>query len=206
MDNFKKMLEGYRNFRHKYVNKENSVMAQLSTQGQHPKMLIVSCCDSRVDPGLILNCDPGDLFIVRNVANIIPPFERDFGYHGTSAALEFGINFLKIRHLVIMGHTQCGGLSALFNGIDQDTDFIEKWVSIIDNTKKDSNITCEKDQIKTSLQASYENCMTFPWIRDKVDKKELSIHRWFFEIATGEILCHQEENSFIPLSSIELAV
>src|SRR5271167_1936364 len=112
---FKKILQGYQLFRKKYAQDDNSVMQYLSNYGQQPKIMMVSCCDSRVDPALILQCDPGDLFVVRNVANIIPPYEKDEAHHGTSAALEFGICFLKIKHLILLGHSQCGGIQVLLN-------------------------------------------------------------------------------------------
>ena len=92
---------------------DNSIMEYLSYHGQKPHAMVVSCCDSRVDPALILQCEPGDLFVVRNVANIIPPFEKDEAHHGTSAALEFGIRFLNVQHLILLGHSQCGGIQAL---------------------------------------------------------------------------------------------
>src|SRR5471030_3322107 len=122
---FIKVLQGYQQFRKKYALGDESVMNSLSYHGQQPKIMIVSCCDSRVDPALILQCDPGDLFVVRNVANIIPPYEHDKGHHGTSAALEFGIRILKVKQLIVLGHSQCGGVQALLDGADsKKNDFI----------------------------------------------------------------------------------
>ena len=95
----KKILEGYQKFREKYVLGDESVMQYLSLYGQNPQTMVVGCCDSRVDPALILQCNPGDLFVVRNVANIVPPYQKDTTYHGTSSALEFGIRFLNIEHV-----------------------------------------------------------------------------------------------------------
>ena len=115
MDNFSKMLEGYQTFREKYVHGDTSVMQQLSYYGQRPEAMVVACCDSRVDPAVILQCDPGDLFVVRNVANIVPPYEKDEMHHGTSAALEFGVCYLNVNHLILLGHSQCGGVQALLD-------------------------------------------------------------------------------------------
>src|SRR5580704_3338754 len=112
---FAKILAGYRFFREKYALGDNSIMQSLSDHGQQPQIMVVACCDSRVDPGLILQCDPGDLFVVRNVANIVPPYELDSSHHGTSAALEFGICSLKVKHLIILGHSQCGGINELIS-------------------------------------------------------------------------------------------
>src|SRR5476649_2848130 len=125
------MLQGYEKLRDKYVHGDSSVMQFLSDYGQRPSTMVVACCDARVDPALILQCDPGDLFVVRNVANIVPPFEKDEMHHGTSAALEFGVRILKVKHLILLGHSQCGGIQALLNGTDTANDFITNWVSLI---------------------------------------------------------------------------
>src|SRR5271166_4881809 len=132
-NSFTKMLQGYQLFREKYASGDNSVMQYLSNYGQQPQIMVVSCCDSRVDPALIFQCHPGDLFVVRNVANIIPPYEKDELHHGTSAALEFGVGFLKVKHLILLGHSQCGGIQLLLNSQDSgnQNDFITSWVSLI---------------------------------------------------------------------------
>lgn len=183
---FEKILKGYKAFRQKYAQGYSSIMQELSESGQRPEIMFVSCCDSRVDPALILQCDPGDLFIVRNVASIVPPFEKDQSYHGTSAALEFGIRFLNVKHLIILGHSQCGGMQALLNDdFSSENDFITKWVSIV--KKSDNSFQNVEAAVKSSLQQSYENCLTFPWIKEKVENKTLKLHLWFFDIKTGQI-------------------
>lgn len=187
---FLKMLEGYQVFREKYAHGDQSVMHYLSHYGQQPKVMIVSCCDSRVDPALILQCDPGDLFIVRNVANIVPPYEKDEAHHGTSAALEFGICFLKVQHLILLGHSQCGGIQALLSGDSTSNDFINNWVSLIKTTPIDSKNV--DDHAKCALNQSFQNCLTFPWIKERVKEGNLLIHLWFFDIKTGEIFTYSE--------------
>lgn len=198
-ESFQKMMEGYQEFREKYVLGDNSIMQFLANHGQKPKIMIVACCDSRVDPALILQCDPGDLFVVRNVANIIPPYEKDKAYHGTSAALEFGICYLNVQHLIILGHSQCGGIQALLrNGNIQGDDFISKWVSII--PLPPSEVKNENDYAKQALIHSYQNCLTFPWIKQKTIQKTLQIHLWFFNIEEGEISTYSyEEEIYQPL-------
>ena len=180
------MLEGYHLFRDKYVHGDTSVMHSLSHYGQQPHVMVVACCDSRVDPALILQCDPGDLFVVRNVANIVPPYEKDEMHHGTSAALEFGVRILNVEHLILLGHSQCGGIQALLNNTDSNkNDFITNWVSLI----KTPHCHFEEadDYAKLALNQSYENCLTFPWIKEKVAQKKLIIHLWFFDIKMGKI-------------------
>src|SRR3989338_5838668 len=195
----KKILSGYFEFRKQYATGDQSVMRHLALRGQNPETMVVACCDSRVDPSLILQCDPGDLFVARNVANIIPPYECDEKHHCTSAALEFGICYLHVKHLIIFGHSQCGGIHALMNEAQlKQNDFISNWVSLIDLQDKSRD---EEIIAKKALTHSYENCLTFPWIKERVDKKQLQIHRWFFNIKTGEIFAYDvEEKKYSALA------
>lgn len=180
-----KMLQGYANFRKQYATGNQSIMRQLAIHGQQPEVMVIACCDARVDPSVILQCDPGELFVVRNVANIIPPYECDEKHHGTSAALEFGIRHLHVKHLIIFGHSQCGGIDARIHWDQRKSnDFITSWVSLIDMQSFTQDVdTCARQ----ALTRSYENCLTFPWIKERVDSRTLKIHRWFFNIKTGEI-------------------
>src|SRR5579863_6697370 len=179
-------------------------MQYLSNYGQKPQIMVVACCDSRVDPALILQCDPGDLFVVRNVANIIPPYEKDGAHHGTSAALEFGICFLKVKHLILLGHSQCGGIQALFDNKDTNhNDFISNWVSLIKTPSY--NQQNPDDYAKLALNQSHQNCLTFPWINEKVIQQQLVIHLWFFDIKMGQIFTYsnrQEEYQALDLDVI----
>jgi carbonic anhydrase len=200
-ESFNKILQGYKKFRKKYAIGHRSVMQYLSSHGQHPQAMVVACCDSRVDPALILQCDPGDLFVVRNVANIVPPYEKDEAHHGTSAALEFGISMLKVKHLILLGHSQCGGIKALLDQSDADSnDFITNWVSLI-KAKAIPNIEAD-EYAKLALKQSLQNCMTFPWIREQVMQEALRVHLWFFDIKTGHIVTYSEtEREYMPLDS-----
>lgn len=181
-----KFIQGYHTFRKKYASGDHSIMKSLAYSGQQPEVMIVGCCDARVDPALILQCNPGDLFIVRNVANIVPPCEIDEKHHGTSAALEFGICYLKVKHLIILGHSQCGGMEALLKSADlNQDDFLSRWVSLIDI---DSTTVQNTDELgKQALIHSHQNCLSFPWIKELVDQGKLSIHLWYFDIKEGEI-------------------
>ncbi len=184
-----KILQGYQRFREKYALGDQSVMQSLAHHGQQPQIMVVACCDSRVDPALILQCDPGDLFVVRNIANIVPPYEKDKAHHGTSAALEFGVRFLRVKHLILLGHSQCGGIQSLLdNQDDPQDDFISSWVSIVkaDNAKGAHANECAK----LALKQSYDNCLSFPWIRTQVMQHSLVIHLWFFDIKAGEIFSY----------------
>ncbi len=196
---FAKIIRGYKAFREKYVLGEKSIMQHLSIYGQKPEIMVIACSDSRVDPALILQCDPGDLFIVRNVANIVPPYKKDQVNYATGAALEFGIRLLGIKHLILLGHSQCGGIDALFSQNNtENNDFITNWVSIV--KASDAHVNSVDDYAKIALKQSYQNCMGFPWIAEKVMKKILLIHLWFFDIKTGQIFffshIHNEYRAF----------
>jgi carbonic anhydrase len=194
------ILRGYKQFREKYTTGDHSIMNYLADNGQRPQVMVVACCDSRVDPALILQCDPGELFVVRNVANIVPPYEKDEMHHGTSAALEFGVCYLNVEHIIILGHSQCGGISALLNEAElHQNDFISNWVSLI---KPADALLLDQDACaKQALIQSKLNCMTFPWIKSKVTENLLIIDLWYFDIKTGQIFAFDEAmRTFLPLS------
>lgn len=197
-----KLLSGYQLFREKYAHGDQSVMRYLSDYGQRPQAMVVACCDSRVDPALILQCDPGDLFVVRNVANIVPPYEKDEMHHGVSAALEFGVCFLEVKHLILLGHSQCSGIQALLNlaqGIQpEQDDFIGNWVSIIKTTGSTDHSV--DDCSKLALNQSYQNCLQFPWLKTRMNEQRLWVHRWFFDIKSGQIFSYSEvKGQYEPL-------
>lgn len=194
------MIEGYKAFRERYATGDGSIMRRLSEHGQQPEIMVVACSDSRVDPTLILQCDPGELFTVRNVANIIPPFEKDEKHHGTSAALEFGICHLNVKHLILLGHSQCGGMQALLSGIPEGSDdFISAWVSAVDLNKDAIKSADELSQ--ASLIHSYKNCLSFPWIKERIEQNKLKISLWYFDIKKGEIQAYNpSDKKFHPLS------
>lgn len=190
---FKKIIQGYQRFRNKYATGSQSMMEALAKHGQKPEIMVIACSDSRVDPAVILQSEPGELFTVRNVANIIPPYEIDNAHHGTSAALEFAVCYLKVKHIIILGHSQCGGIHALQQEEDlTQNDFITRWVSLNQMEIK----TCDTDTLaKHSLAQSYQNCSTFPWIKDRIEQKTLAIHQWFFDIKQGKVFVYSEKNN-----------
>lgn len=190
------LIEGYQKFREHYFDREDSTFAELVRQGQRPKILMVACSDSRVDPALIMNCGPGELFVIRNVANLVPPYENDGAYHGTSAALEFGICVLGIRHIILFGHTQCGGIQALLEHSHEkcgQNSFLIKWMelaqvantAITDYHSKDSME--EKIHLcgQYSLINSLKNLQTFPWLVERVNQGFLTLHAWNFDMSKG---------------------
>jgi carbonic anhydrase len=191
------LIEGFRRFRERYFVEDSVQFQDLVQFGQTPKALVVACCDSRVDPALVLDCAPGDLFVIRNVANLVPPSENQGHYHGTSAALEFGVCNLAVPHIIVLGHAQCGGIHALLEGgVSKDDSYIAEWMGIAAAARKQieqefagasdklRHRACEQQAILVSL----ENLMTFFWIRERVEQGKLSLHGWYFDIEGGELL------------------
>jgi carbonic anhydrase len=198
----KLLIEGFARFRGNHFSAEDVMYRNLVEQGQTPKVLIVGCCDSRVDPALIFDCAPGDLFVIRNVANLVPPAEGRAGHHGTTAALEYGVRNLCVEHIVVLGHAQCGGIATLLNtaGATDPESFIDDWMKLAEAarvgvTEELQNATdaqrqreCEKRAILVSLQ----NLRTFPWITERVEAGKLTLHGWYFDIEQGQLLGYDE--------------
>jgi len=199
MASTEKLLDGFKRFQTQYFGDDSRLYASMK-DGQPAKTLMIACCDSRVDPAILTDCDPGDLFIVRNVANLVPPCEVGGDYHGTSAALEFAVNNLEVENIIIMGHASCGGIKALWESDDDDSaqsQFIHPWVSIAKSAKtwvqETLSDAAPEAQIKACEQRaileSLANLMTFGCIRQRVEQGELSLHGWYFDIAAGHLLC-----------------
>ena len=199
MADINKLLEGFKRFRHNIYDENPGLFDRLTKQGQTPKTIVVGCCDSRVDPAIVTDCDPGDLFIIRNVANLVPPFETGGNYHGTSAALEFGVRNLEVENIIVLGHAQCGGIHALMNqapGSEQHEGFVPGWMKVASNARnrvlsrmhgeppEKQQRACEQEAILVSL----DNLLTFPWILERVAQKKLTLHAWYFDLEHGELL------------------
>lgn len=197
-----KLLAGYLNFRDHHWPKQSELFESLAARGQKPKALVISCVDSRVDPAVVFDAAPGEILTVRNVANLVPPYEPDIAYHGTSAALEFGVRVLEIPHLVVLGHSSCGGVQALLHGLQDNTyDFIAPWMAIAASARKkalacvnpaEQQQQCEHEAIKLSL----DNLMTFPWIAERVKTGKLTLYGMWFSIGTGALKLLQPDGSF----------
>lgn len=196
------LIEGYRDFKKQDFD-QSQLYSDLATYGQKPHSLIVACCDSRLNPAIITGCQPGQLFVVRNVANLVPPYENDDKHHGTSAALEFAVKGLAVQNIIILGHSHCGGIEALMSSDNTNkTDFINQWMSLAQPAKnhiikkhsncsiREQNTLCEKE----SLALSLSNLTSFPWIRDAVTAKKLALHAWHFDIETGNIESYQDDS------------
>ncbi|MBI1317815.1 MAG: carbonic anhydrase [Candidatus Hydrogenedens sp.] len=211
MPDIDRFIQGFRAFQEDYFGQDTSRFDALQ-QGQSPKTMVIGCSDSRVDPAILTNCGPGDLFTVRNVANLVPPFESDSGRHGVSAALEFAVCYLEIEHIVVLGHSQCGGIKALMEGINVagGTGFIERWMSIAapvrDRVVQEFNgrelafLQCAAEQ--AAILLSLENLHSFPFVEERMTAGKLALHGWYFNIAEGCLSEYDNaERRFEPLGA-----
>ncbi len=198
----KRLLDGYANFRKGRYASESERYLKLGEGQQKPTIMMIACCDSRAAPETIFDAGPGEMFVVRNVANLVPPYTPDGGHHATSAALEFAVLSLGVEHLVVMGHGRCGGIRAAVGdaGPLSHTDFIGSWMRPIKDVARavphnDDAALHERHIERASIEHSLANLRTFPWIRMKETRKELSLHGIWFDISMGELHSYDEGNA-----------
>ncbi|QKK33391.1 carbonic anhydrase (plasmid) [Rhizobium indicum] len=192
-----KLLSGYHKFMRGRYSDQRERYRVLSETGQKPHTLLIACCDSRAAPETIFDCGPGELFVVRNVANMVPPYEPDSQFHATSAALEYAVQVLEIDNIVVMGHGRCGGIRAALDPSMAPLspgDFIGRWMSLVRPAAEQihSNELMTQAERQTALERvsirnSIANLQTFPFVRNREEKGELSIHGAWFDISTGEL-------------------
>ena len=196
MADFAQLIDGYHRFRDREWQEERDRWSELA-EGQSPKVMVIACSDSRVDPATIFDARPGEMFVVRNVANLVPPFEPDRNYHGVSAALEFAVTQLEVDELVVMGHGFCGGCAAALTGQFDDADhgqghFIAHWIEMLADARekiraahpeldRQAFLEMELEGVRLSLR----NLIGFPWVRDRVESGRLTLHGAYFAIADG---------------------
>ncbi len=190
----KTLLEGYERFRKGYWQEHEELYSTLARDGQSPPAMVIACADSRVAPEAIFDCAPGEIFVVRNVSALVPPYKPDGSKHGTSAALEFAVTALEVRSIVVMGHSRCGGIRALMQPDGSHGDFLESWMEIAKSARQrvcDSPdmsedfdarcYACEHEAIRVSLA----NLRTFPWIAERVRDGRLTLAGMHFDVETG---------------------
>jgi carbonic anhydrase len=192
-----RLIEGYSAFAAGRLESEQDRYNELARAGQSPEVMVIGCCDSRVSPEVIFDARPGELFVVRNVANIIPPYSPDGEAHGVSAALEFGFAALHVKHIVVLGHAQCGGVKAFAQDSEPLTpgDFIGRWMQLMaPAARKTAPKGSAEDHThyltrleQANIQNSLDNLMTFPLLAKLIDKGEVATHGAYFGVATGDL-------------------
>ncbi len=208
MESYEKLLEGYREFRSEYLGKPFDAYRKWAARQQKPDVMIISCSDSRINPAILTHAGLGEIFMVNNVANIVPPYKEGKNtHHSTSSAIEYAVNHLKMKHLIIMGHSNCGGINALFHQkkeVDSEAkeySFIEPWINIAsgarDHVKKEMSDLSVEEQLcaceKKSILISLKNLKSFPFVKRAVEQNNLKLYGWYFDIAEATLYAYNED-------------
>jgi carbonic anhydrase len=208
---FKQLLDGYRRFRETGWGRERERWSELA-EGQSPEVMVIACSDSRVDPATIFDSKPGEMFVVRNVSALVPPYQPDANYHGVSAALEFAVTQLEVREIVIMGHGFCGGCAASLTGQfeaarDGEGHFIAHWIDLLDEARDEvlarhpGKLDREafREMEMKGVLVSLRNLRTFPWVKEREADGRLKLHGAYFAIADGILhVCDEAAGTFAP--------
>lgn len=198
------LIEGYRRYRASRWPELRALHKKLAEKGQAPRTLVIACADSRVDPATIFDAGPGELFVVRNVANLAPPFENAPGFHGVSAAIEFAVLQLKVETILVLGHAQCGGVAAALQDRERNPhSFLDAWISLLDTAKErvshyhgDQHAALEYESIRVTL----ENLATFPFVAEAIRDRGLRLEGARYGVADGGLeLLEPESGGFKPV-------
>ena len=191
-----RLIDGYNAFAAGRLQREQDRYRELAERGQSPQIMVIGCCDSRVSPEVIFDARPGELFVMRNVANLIPPYSPDGAYHGVSAALEFGVGALRVKHIVVLGHAHCGGVRAYAeeHAPLSPGDFIGRWMSLLAPAAQKLGARADAapaDYLRrleqTAIVNSLDNLMTFPRLAKLIEKGKIATHGAYFGVATGDL-------------------
>jgi len=192
------LIAGFQSFHEEYINDEDGRYSELARYGAHSQILMIACCDSRVDPAIITNCSAGDLMVIRNMGNLVPPYDHESRFAETQAALEFALCYLKVEHIIVMGHSRCGGIRSLLTRLVDDFDperALDRWTRIAEPAARevleempeadldDQACACSRKALATSLQ----NLRSYPWIAAALEKHSVQIHGWYFNLSNGEL-------------------
>ena len=209
-----RLIDGYGAFTEGRLQSEQNRYRELAEHGQTPEIMVIGCCDSRVSPEVIFDARPGELFVMRNVANLVPPFETGGTYHGVSAALEFGVGALKVKHIVVLGHAHCGGVRAFAEEHIplSPGDFIGRWMSLMAPAaeKVGPRGTMSREEYlermeKASVVNTLDNLMTFPRLRKLVERGSVTLHGAYFGVATGQLsVLDEATGEFWPIKPSDL--
>ena len=196
-----------------YFKKNKESLLELVTSGQSPKALFIGCSDSRVIPDLMVQADPGDLFVLRNVGNFVPPYKPDADFHATASGIEYAVSVLKVKEIIICGHTHCGACNALFETIeDPSLVHTKKWLELGESAKTSAilslGVNAPKEELvrlteKLSVIKQIENILTYPTVKKRFEDGSLSIHGWYYDIETGKIEYYNADSyEFLPLKDL----
>lgn len=210
MDTIKRLIAGNEKFKKEYFPYFEKDLKESVQLGQRPQVLFIGCSDSRITPDLMLNTEPGDMFILRNVGNFVAPFKYDEDFHGSAAAIEFAVSVLNVKDIIVCGHSHCGACKSLYEEIPATDEMIhvKTWLKLGEKAKertlKNHRYTTEEGKYRAternSIRHQLDNLMTYPEVKRRVESNELKIHGWYYDIETGNIdFYNKEEDNFKPL-------
>lgn len=197
----KELLEGMARFKKEYFPELEESYKRLVSQGQSPSTLFIGCSDSRVMPDVITDSGPGEMFVVRNVGNIVPPFEVGQGHHGVTAAIEFAVEILNVRDIVICGHSHCGAVRALYQPPSQSTENLSRWLRLAEGARLDGEFSESllRRTEKRSIILQLERLMAFPSVSARLERGEIALHGWYYVIEEGVIEVFDiKSGEFVP--------
>lgn len=210
--NLKEYAKGNKLFRTYFKNNKESLL-NLVKNGQSPKALFIGCSDSRVIPDLIIQTDPGDLFVIRNVGNFVPPYKPDEDFHSTASGIEYAVSVLNVDEIIICGHSHCGACACLYEGVDSSLVHTKKWLELGQSAKKSAVLSlgadANKEELlrlteKLSIIQQIENILTYPNVKKRFENDDLHIHGWYYNIETGKIDYYDAQTyEFLPLKNLQ---
>jgi len=197
MYSIENLIKGFREFRTGVISQPDAPFKKV-LENQSPRILMIACCDSRVDPAIITNAHLGEILMIRNVANLVPPYRTDSHYQSTASAIEFAVDKLKVRHIVVMGHSRCGGIMSVLGNVSQETAHnhpLGEWMSVMEGVARDTlqrypdepleNQACKCG--RAALGVSLNNLRTYPWVQGALARNEIYLHGWYFNLAAVDI-------------------
>jgi len=201
-----KLIAGFKAFRVGELQEKAVAWEELFEKGQSPRVAVVACSDSRVDPATVLNTGPGEIFVIRNVANLVPPFDETAAHYSVSAALEYAVQHLNVEHILVLGHAYCGGIGSLFQPGEVGAEgnvFIPSWMTAAEPAHRRVVATLpdasETEQARAcemaAIQVSLENLMTFDFVRERVSRGALKLHGWHVDIRAGTLSCYKSDTN-----------
>jgi carbonic anhydrase len=202
-----RLIEGFKRFRSEYFQEHRARFERLAGRGQRPRYAVVTCSDSRIDTTRIFDAVPGEIFLIRNIANLVPPYQPDERQHSTSAAIEYAVRFLKVGQFVVLGHAGCGGIAALLDPPQQRSDFVASWLEVAqlarDRVLADASLSIEERQRHCELEAlksSLENVLHYPWVASAVEDGSLLADALYLDLEHGELLLYDRaKDRFEPV-------
>lgn len=202
-----RLIEGFKRFRAEYFHENRARFERLAGRKQHPRYAVVTCADSRIDTTRIFDAVPGEIFLIRNIANLVAPFQPDDRHHATSAAIEYAVRFLKVGQFVVLGHAGCGGIAALLDPPKNETDFVIQWLDIArparERVLRETGLSAEDRQRRCELEAlksSLDNLVGYPWVAARIEDGSLQVDALYLDLEHGELLLyHRGRDRFEPV-------